>query len=87
VVCKISGLVTEADLERWQPEEVLWYARRAADAFGADRILFGSDWPVCRSAGGFAKWFRVAQMLTASWSSSDRESFFCRNAERIYRLL
>jgi L-fuconolactonase len=86
VVCKISGLLTEAEWERWQPEEILWYARQAADAFGPTRILFGSDWPVCEAAGGLAKWFRVAQELTVCWSISDRESFFCHNAERVYRL-
>jgi L-fuconolactonase len=79
--------VTEADWERWRPEEILWYARQAADAFGATRILFGSDWPVCEAAGGFEKWFPVVQTLTASWSATDKESFFSRNAERVYRLL
>lgn len=86
VACKISGLLTEADWERWQPEEVLWYARQAADAFGPTRILFGSDWPVCERAGGFDRWLRVIETLTASWSPTDRESFFWRNAERLYRL-
>ena len=86
VVCKISGLLTEADWERWQPEQILWYASQAAEAFGPHRILFGSDWPVCEAAGGFEKWFRVAQALAAPWSSSERESFFYRNAERVYRL-
>ena len=87
VVCKISGLLTEADWEQWRPEEILWYAQQAADAFGPDRLLFGSDWPVCEAAGGFEKWFQVAQALAASWSAADRESFFCRNAERVYRLV
>jgi L-fuconolactonase len=86
VVCKISGLATEAHWTRWQPEDLLWYARQAADAFGPQRVLFGSDWPVCELAGGFAKWLSVARVLAASWSHSDRESFFFRNAERIYRL-
>lgn len=86
VVCKISGLVTEADWERWQPEEVLWYARQAADAFGPARVLFGSDWPVNEAAGGYAKWFRIAEVLASEWSMSERESFFWRNAERVYRL-
>ena len=86
LVCKISGLVTEADWEQWRPEEILWYARQAADAFGPTRILFGSDWPICEVAGGFQKWLRMAELLTASWSSSEREGFFCRNAERVYRL-
>lgn len=86
VVCKISGLATEADWARWQPEDLLWYARQAAAAFGPDRVLFGSDWPVCEVAGGFAKWLAVAETLTSSWSLSERESFFFRNAERVYRL-
>jgi predicted TIM-barrel fold metal-dependent hydrolase len=86
IVCKVSGLMSEAAPDRWQPEEILWYARQAADAFGPDRILFGSDWPVCEAAGGFEKWFRVAQTLAAPWSAGDRESFFWRNAERVYRL-
>jgi L-fuconolactonase len=86
VVCKISGLVTEADWEKWLPAEILWFARQAADAFGPARIMFGSDWPVNEAAGGYAQWYRVAEALTASWSAADRESFFYRNAERVYRL-
>lgn len=86
VACKISGLLTEADWARWRPEEVLWYARQAADAFGPTRILFGSDWPVCERAGGFDGWLRLIETLTVSWSPADRESFFWRNAERLYRL-
>jgi L-fuconolactonase len=86
VVCKISGLVTEADWEKWQPQEVLWYARQAADAFGPTRVLFGSDWPLCEAARGLEQWLRAAEMLTDSWSITDREGFFFRNAERVYRL-
>jgi len=86
IVCKLSGLVTEADWERWQPEEILWYARQAADAFGPARVLFGSDWPVCEAAGGFQKWLGVVRTLADRWSAADRESFFYRNAERVYRL-
>jgi L-fuconolactonase len=86
IVCKISGLLTEADWEHWRPEQVLWYARQAADAFGPDRVLFGSDWPVCEAAGGFESWWRVTETLAASWSPTERESFFWRNAERVYRL-
>ncbi len=86
VVCKISGLTTEADPARWRPEEILWYARRAAEAFGPERVLFGSDWPVCETAGGLRKWLSVAETLAAPWSLGDRERFFSRNAERFYRL-
>lgn len=86
VVCKISGLVTEADWERWTADQVLWYARHAADAFGPQRILFGSDWPVNEAAGGYMKWYRLAETLAAPWSTTERENFFYRNAERVYRL-
>lgn len=86
VACKISGLVTEADWERWKPEDVLGYARTAADAFGPERILFGGDWPVNELAGGYRPWFQLAMELASPWSSSDRERFFRRNAERVYRL-
>ena len=86
VVCKISGLLTEADWETWRLEEVLWYARQAVDAFGPARVMYGSDWPVNETAGGFMEWYRVAEALTASWSSDDKEGFFHRNAEGVYRL-
>lgn len=86
VACKISGLVTEASWADWQPEDVLWYARTAAAAFGPERILFGSDWPVNTVAGGYERWFGVAEELAADWAEEDRDRFFRRNALRIYRL-
>jgi len=86
VTCKISGLVTEADWEDRRADQLLWCARAAVDAFGPDRIMFGSDWPVNEVAGGFDRWFDLASALTAPWSQSEREHFFWRNAERVYRL-
>jgi L-fuconolactonase len=86
VTCKISGLVTEADWENWQPDEVLWYARAAVEAFGSDRVMFGSDWPVNEVAGGYGRWFGLAEALAAPWTQRERDAFFGRNAERIYRL-
>jgi L-fuconolactonase len=86
VACKISGLLTEADWTNWEPDEVLWYARAAAEAFGPERILFGSDWPVSEVAGGYMAWFELAEDLASTWSMFDRERFFWRNAERIYRV-
>ena len=86
VVCKISGLVTQADWAHWQADEVLGYAAVAAEAFGPERILFGSDWPVNEVAGGSLRWFRLAESLANRWSAADQARFFCRNAERIYRL-
>jgi len=86
VTCKISGLVTEADWDDPRPDQVLWYARAAIEAFGPDRIMFGSDWPINEVAGGYARWFGLARAMTASWSQRERQAFFWRNAERVYRL-
>lgn len=53
VACKVSGLVTEADWERWTPDDLAPYVERAVDWFGEERLLFGSDWPVCTLAAGY----------------------------------
>ncbi len=86
VVCKISGLLTEADWEKWTIGEVLWYAQESADAFGRARIMFGSDWPVNEAAGGFGRWFDVTRALTEKWSAEEKDEFFFANANRFYRL-
>lgn len=86
VVCKISGLVTEADWQSWEGEDVLWYARVAAAEFGPERVMFGSDWPVNEVAGGYLRWLDLAEALAADWSQVDREGFFKTNAERVYRI-
>jgi L-fuconolactonase len=86
VVCKISGLLTEADWKKWTVGEVLWYAQESADAFGRARIMFGSDWPVNEAAGGFSRWFDVTRALTAKWSAEENDEFFFGNANRFYRL-
>jgi L-fuconolactonase len=84
--CKISGLLTEADWDRWQPDDFLWYAREAADAISPTRIMFGSDWPVNEAAGGFLRWFRLAEALAAPWSVVNQQNFFHQNAAKLYRL-
>jgi len=86
VVCKISGLLTEADWSHWTLEEILWYAQTAADAFGGKRILFGSDWPVNEAAGGYARWYSVTESLSRRWSAAEKDDFYFSNAERVYRL-
>ena len=86
VYCKISGLVTEADWQAWREDDVLEYAGVAARAFGPDRILFGSDWPLNELAGGYSRWLAATERLAAAWKASERERFFWRNAEHVYRL-
>lgn len=86
VICKISGLLTEADLATWTEEEILVYANHAVDTFGTSRIMFGSDWPVNELAGGYTKWYELTCNLTRFWSNSEREDFFYNNANLFYRL-
>lgn len=86
VICKISGLLTEADWQRWTVDEVLWFAQESADAFGRSRVMFGSDWPVNEAAGGFIRWFDLTKALTEKWSAEEKDEFFFGNANRFYRL-
>lgn len=86
VVCKISGLLTEADWKTWTPEDILPYAAHAAETFGVPRVMFGSDWPVSEAAGGFSKWYGLTLALTNSWSDSEKNDFYYNNANSFYRL-
>jgi L-fuconolactonase len=60
VVCKVSGLATEADWVSWQPEDLRPYVAEALDVFGLDRLLFGSDWPVCLLTATYEQVFQTA---------------------------
>lgn len=86
VVCKISGLLTEADPEAWKTQEILFYANHAVEVFGTSRVMFGSDWPVSELAGGYLAWYDLTCTLTKSWSRSEQDDFYYKNAEKFYRL-
>lgn len=86
VSCKLSGLVTEADWHQWRPRDVLPYARHLLAAFGPDRLLFGSDWPVCLLAAPYADVFALADRATASLTSPERAAVLGTNATRLYAL-
>ncbi len=86
VVCKVSGMTTEAERDAWTVDDLAPYFHRAVECFGWDRLLFGSDWPVCNLAGGYEPWLRSANALLTGVSSADRTKFFVSNAVRIYRL-
>jgi L-fuconolactonase len=83
VACKLSGLVTEADWSSWQPDELSPYLRRALDWFGAERCLFGSDWPVCLLAASYADVLELAQ---SALRPAEREAVLAGTASRVYRL-
>ncbi|WP_329130247.1 amidohydrolase family protein [Streptomyces sp. NBC_01476] len=86
VSCKLSGLITEADWESWRPQDVLPYARHVLAAFGQDRVLFGSDWPVCTLAGRYADVYALAEQAVAALDPAGRDAVLGGNAARVYRL-
>ena len=86
VVCKLSGMVTEAHWSTWTVTDLRPYADVALDAFGPDRLMFGSDWPVCLLAGTYAEVFSTARQLTDLLSEEERAAVFGGTAERVYRL-
>ncbi len=83
VVCKLSGLATQA-VEDWRTADLAPYVEHLVATFGPSRLLWGSDWPVVDLAGGYDRWFDAAGELTASLPQSDRDAIFGGNAARVY---
>jgi L-fuconolactonase len=86
VYCKFSGLVTEADFTTWTPEQLRPYWETVLDAFGPDRLMFGSDWPVCLVASEYAQWFATVSDFACELSLTERDRFFGETATEAYRL-
>jgi L-fuconolactonase len=86
VYCKLSGMVTEADWKSWTADDLRPYAEVALDVFGAERLMFGSDWPVCLLACGYEKWFATAQDLLASLSKAEKDLVLGGVAAKVYSL-
>ncbi|WP_030178319.1 amidohydrolase family protein [Streptomyces sp. NRRL S-813] len=85
-VCKLSGLVTEADLAAWTPGDLRPYADVALEAFGPRRLMYGSDWPVCTLAADYSDVLTTARGLTAALSEPERVEIFEGTATRVYGL-
>ena len=86
VACKISGLVAYADPKTWNPEDLRPFVDHAIATFGWDRVLFGSDWPVCTLSASFAEWVRALQAITLPAGEANQKKLFHDNAVRVYRL-
>jgi L-fuconolactonase len=80
--CKLSGMITEADWGNWEPCDFTPYLDAVFEAFGTDRLMFGSDWPVCLLAGSYAR----VKRLIADYASSDHDKIFGLNAASFHRL-
>ena len=86
VFCKLSGLVTEADWKHWEAGDFKPYLEVVFDAFGAERLMFGSDWPVCLLAATYRQVKELIEEYVKGFSESDKEKIFGGNAARFYGL-
>jgi L-fuconolactonase len=86
VFCKVSGLATEAEWSSWTAEDIIPYLDVAFDAFGTDRLIFGSDWPVCTVAASYTQVVELVQDYLSRFSSEARGAVFGGNAERLWKL-
>jgi predicted TIM-barrel fold metal-dependent hydrolase len=86
VSCKISGLVAYADPQRWTAEDLRPFVEHVIASFGWDRVLFGSDWPVCTLSASFRQWVEALQKITESAGEINQKKLFSENAVRVYRL-
>jgi L-fuconolactonase len=86
VYCKVSGLVTEADLANWTPSDLGPYLDVALEAFTPRRLMFGSDWPMCLIATTYGRWLGVARDWAAALSSDERDRIFGGTAVEAYGL-
>jgi len=86
VVCKVSGLVTEAKWHDWKSEDFKPYFEILVESFGVDRLMFGSDWPVCTLSGSYEEVVNLAQELTKDFSQSEQKKFWGDVAVSAYKL-
>lgn len=86
VVCKVSGVVTEAALAAWRVDEVAPYVGHVLQAFGEDRVMFASDWPVLTQASSYRRWVETLEALTDDWSEPAKRKLWAENARATYRL-
>ncbi len=86
VFCKLSGLVTEADWQHWQPEQIVPFLDVAFESFGPDRLMIGSDWPVCLVAASYARTLEVVKTYLLGKTPRDRAAVLGGNAQQFWRL-
>lgn len=84
VHCKLSGLVTEANPAAWREEQIMRYMAHLLECFGPQRLIYGSDWPVCLLAGPYAHVHGLVEDLLAPLSPDEREAIMGGNARRAY---
>jgi L-fucono-1,5-lactonase len=86
VYCKISGMVTEADWKNWKRDDFIPFIDVVIEAFGPNRVMYGSDWPVCLVAASYEHMLGIVEEYFYSFSETEQELFFGRNAIQFYNL-
>ena len=86
VYCKLSGIVTEADWQQWQPNDIIPYLDVVTEAFGPDRLMFGSDWPVCLLAAPYRAVVELVNQYFSRFSTDEQTKIWGQNAAGFYRL-
>ena len=86
VHCKVSGMITEADHQNWTVDDLRPYVHHVLGMFGSDRLMFGTDWPVCTLAGGYEQVVDTAREILGSLSPAAKADVFGGTAARFYRL-
>ena len=86
VYCKISGMVTEADWQNWKQDDFTPYIDVVVNAFGSDRIMFGSDWPVCLVAASYEQTISIVKQYFSSFTQNEQNKLFGANATSFYNL-
>lgn len=84
VFCKLSGMVTEADFMLWTPSQLQPYVEVLIDLFGAERLMFGSDWPVCLVATEYDQWLNIVKEFIQHLSGDEQELILGGNAQKVY---
>jgi len=84
VMCKVSGIITEADQKAWKPGDIRPYLDVVFEAFGPERLMWGSDWPVCLLAGSYERVFRLIDEYASALTESQRAELFGGNCARFY---
>lgn len=86
VWCKLSGLTTEADCEKWTASDLRPYIAHTLECFGPGRVLFGGDWPVSTLATDYPRWVATVDEALRGCPAEDLQRVYVRNAERVYRV-
>jgi L-fuconolactonase len=87
VFCKLSGMVTEADWRGWKAEQLFPYLDAAFESFGSDRLMIGSDWPVCLVAASYMRATEIVKNYLLQKSPESQDRVFGGNARQFYRLM